>query len=60
MKEKKWQEFIKDNLYANDSIFSKPMLTNLMNREGRQFFNKRRIFTLLMIQLWMKAYKVSL
>ena len=59
MKEKKWQEFIKDNLYADDSIFKKPMLTKLMNREGRQFFNKRRIFTLLMVQLWMKAYKVS-
>jgi asparagine synthetase B (glutamine-hydrolysing) len=60
MKEKKWQDFINDNLYTNDSIFSKSMLTNLMNREGYQFFNKRRIFTLLMIQLWMKANKVSI
>jgi asparagine synthase (glutamine-hydrolysing) len=60
MKEKKWQEFIKDNLYAHDSIFSKSMLANLMNREGKQFFNKRRVFTLLMIQLWMKSYKVSI
>jgi asparagine synthetase B (glutamine-hydrolysing) len=60
MKEKKWQEFIKDNLYADDSIFSKSMLANLINREGKQFFNKRRVFTLLMIQLWMKSYKVSI
>lgn len=60
MKEKKWQDFINDNLYADGSMFSKPMLANLMNREGKQFFNKRRVFTLLMIQLWMKAYKVSL
>jgi asparagine synthase (glutamine-hydrolysing) len=60
MKEKKWQEFINDNLYADGSIFSKPMLANLMNREGKQFFNKRRVFTLLMVQLWMKSYKVSI
>jgi asparagine synthase (glutamine-hydrolysing) len=59
MKEKKWQEFIKDNLFSSESIFSKPMLNNLMMGEGNKFFNKRRIFTLIMIQLWLNSNKIE-
>ena len=59
MKEKKWQEFIKDNLFSSESIFSKPMLNSLMMGEGNKFFNKRRIFTLIMIQLWLNSNKIE-
>jgi asparagine synthase (glutamine-hydrolysing) len=59
MKEKKWQEFINDNLFSYDSIFNKQMLNNSMKMEGKRFFNKRRLFTLLMIQLWMKSNNIK-
>jgi asparagine synthase (glutamine-hydrolysing) len=58
MKEKKWQEFIKDHLFSDNSIFNKKMLNNLMMGEGKLFFNKRRIFTLLMIQLWLNSNNI--
>jgi asparagine synthase (glutamine-hydrolysing) len=60
MKEKKWQEFINDTLYSSESIFSKPMLNSIMKRDGKKFFNKRRIFTLIMIQLWLGHNKIKL
>lgn len=59
MKEKKWQEFINDTLYSSESIFSKPMLNTIMKGEGKKFFNKRRIFTLIMIQLWLNSNKIK-
>ena len=59
MKEKKWQEFIKDNLFSSESIFNKKMLNNFMKGEGKRFFNKRRLFTLLMIQLWMQSNNIK-
>jgi asparagine synthase (glutamine-hydrolysing) len=59
MKEKKWQEFIKDNLFSSESIFSKSMLNSLMIGDGKKFFNKRRIFTLIMIQLWLNSNKIE-
>jgi asparagine synthase (glutamine-hydrolysing) len=59
MKEKKWQEFINDNLFSSDSIFNKKMLTNFMKGEGKRFFNKRRLFSLLMIQLWMQSNNIK-
>ena len=59
MKEKKWQEFINDNLFSSDSIFNIQMLNNSMKMEGKRFFNKRRLFTLLMIQLWMKSNNIK-
>ncbi len=59
MKEKKWQEFIKDNLFSSDSIFNKKMLYNFMKGEGKRFFNKRRLFSLLMVQLWMQSNNIK-
>ena len=59
MKEKKWQEFINDNLFSSDSIFNKQMLNNFMKGEGKRFFNKRRLFSLLMIQLWMQSNNIK-
>jgi asparagine synthase (glutamine-hydrolysing) len=59
MKEKKWQEFIKDNLFSSESIFKKSMLDSLMSGEGKKFFNKRRVFTLIMIQLWLNSNKIE-
>jgi asparagine synthase (glutamine-hydrolysing) len=59
MKEKKWQEFINDNLFSSDSIFNIQMLNNSMKMEGKRFFNKRRLFSLLMIQLWMKSNNIK-
>jgi asparagine synthase (glutamine-hydrolysing) len=59
MKEKKWQEFINDNLFSSESIFNKKMLNNFMKGEGKRFFNKRRLFSLLMIQLWMQSNNIK-
>jgi asparagine synthase (glutamine-hydrolysing) len=59
MKEKKWQEFINDNMFSSESIFNKKMLNNIMKGEGKRFFNKRRLFSLLMIQLWMKSNNIK-
>jgi asparagine synthase (glutamine-hydrolysing) len=59
MKEKKWQEFINDNLFSSDSFFNKKMLNNFMKGVGKQFFNKRRLFSLLMIQLWMQSNNIK-
>jgi asparagine synthase (glutamine-hydrolysing) len=59
MKDKKWQEFIKDNLFSSESIFNKPMLSSLMMGEYKNCFNKRRIFTLMMIQLWLNSNKIE-
>jgi asparagine synthase (glutamine-hydrolysing) len=59
MKEKKWKEFIKDHLFSSDSIFNKKMLDDLMSDDSKQFFNKRRIFALIMIQLWMNSNKIT-
>jgi asparagine synthase (glutamine-hydrolysing) len=53
MKEKKWQDFINDHLFSLDSLFDKGMLSTIIKGEGKQFFNKRRLFALIMIQLWM-------
>jgi asparagine synthase (glutamine-hydrolysing) len=59
MKEKKWKEFINDHLFSSDTIFNKKMLNNFMKGEGKRFFNKRRLFSLLMIQLWMQNNKIK-
>jgi asparagine synthase (glutamine-hydrolysing) len=59
MKEKKWQEFINDNLFSSDSIFNKQMLNKFMKGEGKRFFNKRRLFSLLMVQLWMRSNNIK-
>ena len=59
MKEKKWQDFINDNLFSSDSIFNKKMLNNCMKGEGKRFFNKRRLFSLIMVQLWMKSNNIK-
>jgi asparagine synthase (glutamine-hydrolysing) len=59
IKEKKWKEFIYDNLFYSESIFNKKMLHNFMKREGNNFFNKRRLFSLLMAQLWMQQNNIK-
>jgi asparagine synthase (glutamine-hydrolysing) len=59
MKEKKWQEFIKDNLFSSESIFNEKMLNKFMKGDGKRFFNKRRLFSLLMIQLWMQSHNIK-
>jgi asparagine synthase (glutamine-hydrolysing) len=59
MKEKKWQEFINDNLFSSNSFFNKKMLNNFMKGDGKRFFNKRRLFSLLMIQLWMQNNNIK-
>ena len=59
MKEKKWQEFINDNLYSSDCIFNKKMLNNFMKGDGKRFFNKRRLFSLLMLHLWMQSNNIK-
>jgi asparagine synthase (glutamine-hydrolysing) len=59
MQEKKWQDFIKDHLFSSNSLFNKGMLNTIMKGEGKQYFNKRRLFALIMIQLWMNQYNIK-
>ncbi len=59
LKEKKWQEFINDNLLSGDCIFNPHLTRKLMADSGKYFFNKRRMFALLMFQLWMKENKLG-
>jgi asparagine synthase (glutamine-hydrolysing) len=59
LKEKKWQEFIKDNLFSSNSLFNKEMLNTIIKGDGKHFFNKRRLFALIMIQLWMNQYDIK-
>ena len=59
LKEKVWREFIQDHLLSENAVFNKRMTQKLMQDTGKFFFNKRRLFALLMFQLWMKQYKVS-
>jgi asparagine synthase (glutamine-hydrolysing) len=59
MRENKWQEFIKDNLFSSNALFNKGVLNTFMKGAGKQFFNKRRLFALIMIQLWMNQYNIK-
>jgi hypothetical protein len=58
-KEKAWKEFIQDNLLSGNVMFNTRLTNKLMKDTGKYFFNKRRLFALLMFQLWMKEYKIS-
>jgi asparagine synthase (glutamine-hydrolysing) len=60
LKEKAWQEFINDNLLTGQSIFKPALTKKLMHDSGKFFFNKRRLFALLMFQLWLSQYKLKL
>ncbi|MFM1963802.1 MAG: asparagine synthase [Bacteroidota bacterium] len=59
LKEKAWKEFIQDHLLSGDTIFNNRLTNKLMKDTGKYFFNKRRLFALLMFQLWVKEYKIS-
>jgi asparagine synthase (glutamine-hydrolysing) len=59
LKEKAWQEFINDNLLTGQSIFESSLTKKLMHDSGKFFFNKRRLFALLMFQLWLTQYKLK-
>ena len=59
LREKVWEEFIEDNLLTSDTVFNPNLTKKLMQDSGRFFFNKRRLFSLLMFQLWLKQYKLS-
>jgi asparagine synthase (glutamine-hydrolysing) len=59
LKEKAWQEFIQDNLLTSQSIFKPALTKKLMHDSGKLFFNKRRLFALLMFQLWITQYKLK-
>ncbi|MBU6157928.1 MAG: asparagine synthase (glutamine-hydrolyzing) [Bacteroidetes bacterium] len=61
MRDKKWADFIKDHLLGNsDSWFDKEYISTLWKGQQQGRFNKKRLFTLLMIELWRKEYKVSM
>jgi asparagine synthase (glutamine-hydrolysing) len=59
LKEKAWQEFIQDNLLTSQSVFKPALTKKLMHDSGKLFFNKRRLFALLMFQLWITQYKLK-
>lgn len=59
LREKVWKDFIQDNLLSSSTLFNQSMTKKLMKDSGRFFFNKRRLFSLLMFQLWLNHYKIS-
>ena len=56
-----WQRFFKDTLLTTEaSWFDKKAIEKLLVGQQKGQFNKRRIFALLMIELWRKQYNISL
>ncbi len=61
MKEKKWEEFFKDHLFnKKNSWWNSKAIESLWAGQQKGHFNKGRLFTLLMIELWKKEYGVEL
>jgi asparagine synthase (glutamine-hydrolysing) len=61
LKEKKWDNFLKENLLmTKDSWWNINYIEHLWKGQQRGRFNKRRLFALLMIELWRKQYSAQL
>lgn len=61
LKEKKWRIFMEDHLLSDrNSWWNRFYIEKLIKGQEKGRFNKRRLFLLLMIELWRKEYKVQL
>lgn len=61
LKEKKWENFIKENLMTTkDSWWNIKFIEQLWKGQLKGRFNKRRLFLILMIELWRKEYSAQL
>lgn len=55
-----WKSFIMDNLTSSNAVFDQKMVNSMYKGMQEGHFNKRRIFILLMLQLWSTNYKIKL
>ena len=55
-----WKSFIMDNLTNSNAIFDQKMVNSMYKGMQEGHYNKRRIFILLMLQLWSNNYKINL
>ena len=55
-----WKSFIMDNLTGSNAVFDPKMVDSMYKGMQEGHFNKRRIFILLMLQLWSTNYKIKL
>jgi asparagine synthase (glutamine-hydrolysing) len=55
-----WKSFIMDNLASSNAIFDQNMVNSMYKGMQEGHYNKRRIFILLMVQLWSNNYKINL
>ncbi len=61
LKEKKWEIFLKENLFnTKDSWWNTKFIEHLWLGQQKGRFNKRRLFLILMIELWRKEYSAQL
>ena len=49
-----------DNLTNSNAIFDQKMVNSMYKGMQEGHYNKRRIFILLMLQLWSNNYKINL
>jgi hypothetical protein len=55
-----WKTFIMDNLTSSSAVFDQKMVNSMYKGIQEGHYNKRRIFILLMLQLWSNNYKINL
>jgi asparagine synthase (glutamine-hydrolysing) len=55
-----WKSFIMDNLTNSNATFDQKMVNSMYKGMQEGHYNKRRIFILLMLQLWSNNYKINL
>ncbi|MCF8322299.1 MAG: asparagine synthase (glutamine-hydrolyzing) [Flavobacterium sp.] len=55
-----WKSFIMDNLTNSNAIFDQKMVNSMYKGMKEGHYNKRRIFILLMLQLWSNNYKINM
>jgi asparagine synthase (glutamine-hydrolysing) len=57
---KEWQSFIIDHLTDSNALFNQDMINKMIKGMQSGHYNQRRIFIMIMMQLWSNNYKINL
>lgn len=57
---KEWKTFVLDHLTASNALFNQDMVNNMIKGMQNGHYNQRRIFIMIMMQLWSNNYKINL
>jgi asparagine synthase (glutamine-hydrolysing) len=55
-----WKTFIMDHLSDSNALFNQDMVNNIFKGMQNGHYNQRRIFIMIMMQLWSNNYKINL